>query len=440
MLMITDTTSHRVLAPLVETVKKALFAAGIDCAVYDEVNKNPTTEHVESALVMAEEVAPDCLVSVGGGSTHDAAKAVRALYGNLQQASVYDIEGVEEIAEGFTPLLKHVTVSTTSGSSAELSRLAIITDTVHHEKISIIDPRLTPTVTCNDTLLLLSQPPDLVASSGMQALSHAMEAFLSTASSPITDAAALHAIRLIHAYLRRAVQSPKPLDEEDESMKAHEMLTYAEFLSGLAFNSAGLGLTHTISNQMSALYPSVSVSECTSVVLPHVLQYYGEQGTNEHGGKSKNNVVELFVDLAAALGCSASATYSATTAVPAVIRSVARLASDVNQPETIKELNARVRAGMKIDDIPEIAAKALTDPGGMTAPRHPSLGEMESLICRAWDSGLTGTAAADFLKETPVAESHAKHIRVKSSEYVDFNDAAAAMIEENEKEEEEMIE
>ena len=412
-----------------ETVKSSLFAAGVDCAVFDEVCRNPTTEHVEAALLMAEEVAPDCLVSVGGGSCHDSAKIVRALYGNSQQRDVHELEGVDELAE--TPKLEHFAISTTQGSSAEMTRLAVITDPLQFRKMSIIDPRLTPTVCCNDTSLLLSQPPDLVASSGIQALSHAIEAFLSPASSPISDAAALHAIRLIHAYLRRAVQLPKGEEEEEDFDKAHEMLTHAEFLSGLALNSAGLGLTHALSNQMSAQYPSqVSVSECTSVLLPHVLQYYGEQSTKGDCGK-KTDVAELFVDVAAALGC---ATSSAAAAIPAVVRSVARLASDVNQPETIKEMNARAKAMMKLDDVPEIASKAMQDPGGVTAPFHPSLGEMEHIICRAWSFGLTGAANVGFLKETLfTTTSRAKNIRfdrVKSSEYLDFNDAAA-MIEED---------
>ena len=349
----------------------------------------------------------------------------------------------------------HFAVSTTSGSSAELTRLAVINDPLRHEKFSIVDERLTPTVTCDDTLLLLSQPPELVSASGMQALSHAMEAFLSTASCPVTDAAALHAIRLIHTYLRRAAQSPPP--DEEEFLKAHEMLTYAEFLSGLAFNSAGLGLTHAICNQMSAIHPKVNVSECTSVILPHVLQYYGEQNLEENleeeeaSKQKKTDVAELFVDLAAALGCPAPATSSAAAAVPAVVCSVARLASDLKLPETLQELNARCAgAEMKLDAIPEVASKALTDPGGMTAPCHPTLGEVESLICRAWDSGLTGafppevrsvdeTARAAHNteeKETPhppvkeLSWSVRYNRAGKGSQYVDFNDDAAAMIEE----------
>ena len=138
----------------------------------NEVSQNPTTQHVKAALLMAEEVGADCLVSVGGGSTHDAAKAVRALFGNTQQSEVEELEGVDELAE--TPILKHFAVSTTSGSSSELTRLAIITDPLRHVKMSIVDERLIPTVACDDTTLMMSQPPELIAASGVQALAHAV--------------------------------------------------------------------------------------------------------------------------------------------------------------------------------------------------------------------------------------------------------------------------
>lgn len=401
-LIITDTISRRHHLPIVETVRRELFSVGVDLAQFDEVSQNPTTEQVNAALQMAEEVSADCLVSVGGDSTHDAAKAVRALFGNTQQSLVEELEGVDELAEN--PLLQHFAVSTTSGSSSELTRLAIITDSLRHEKVSIVDQRITPTVACDDTLLMHSQPPELIAASGFHALAHAVEAYLSTASTPVTDAAALHAIRLISTHLRRAVQSPP---DQDEFVKAQEMLTYAEFLAGLAFNSAGLGLTHAMSNQTCALYPSVPLAECTSVILPHVLHFYGEANVD---GDDKQNVADLFVDLAAALGCRPAAD-AAAAAVPAVVRAVAQLAADIELPETLRELDAKRRAGMKKDDIPEIALKVVTDPGGVTSPRKLKLGEVESLFFRAWDSGPTGY-----------------NQRVQSSEYVDFNDAAA-MIE-----------
>lgn len=435
-LIITDTSSHRHLVPIVQTVQRELFAAGVDCSMFDEVGPNPTTQHVQAALLMVKEVGADSLVSVGGGSTHDAAKAVRALYGNTQQSEVAEIEGVDELAEN--PILKHFAVSTASGSSSELTRLAIITDPIKHVKMSIVDQRITPMVACNDTTLMMSQPPELIAGSGLQALAHAMEAFLSTASTPVTDAAALHAIRLISTCLRRAVQSP-----EDE--KARDMLTYAEFLAGLSFNSAGLGLTHAMSNQLCALYINLPFSECSSIILPHVLQYYSEK--NMDGGFE---VAELFVDLAAALGCPAATSPSA--AIPAVVCSVARLACDVELPETLSELNAMRKAGMKKDDIPEVAAKALTDLSVITAPCDPKLGEVESLFCRAWDTAMTGAASLEVGSNAPANATKLKKAadpeipkkvaaRGKSkkkiswtmrynqlgkpSEYVDFNDAAA---------------
>lgn len=414
-LIITDITYLREEC---RQVQRVIFSAGIDCSVFDEVDQNPTTHHVQAALLMAEEVAADCLVSVGGGSTHDTAKAVRALFGNEQQSEVDEIEGVDELMQ--TPILKHFAVSTTSGSSSELTRLAIITDPLNHVKMNVVDRRITPTVACNDTILMASQPSELIAASGVLALAHAVEAFLSTASTPVTDATSLHSIRLISTYLRRAVKSP-------DDLKACDMLTYAEFLAGLSFNSAGLGLTHAMSSQLGTLYPNVPLSQCSAVILPHVLQYYTEE--NVHN----DDVAELFVDLAEALRCPAAACLSPAAAIPAVIHSVAQLTSDVELPGTLGELSARLGAGLRKDDIPEVAAKTLSDMGGITAPCKPKLGQVEDIFCCAWDANVISSASLPVSVDAVAKPTEEKSCRMRHdqldgcSEYIDFNDAAALL-------------
>jgi len=370
-LVITGDRTFDVTGVIPELRAVLLEDAGLKVEIFDEVTQNPTTQQVRAAVIMAEEIDADCIVSVGGGSCHDAAKLVRALYRNgAGQTSVEELEGVDNVRGA--PFAPHYAVSTTatSGSSSELTRLAVISDPLNHKDMSVIDHSLTPSVSCVVTAPTRGRP-ELIAASGLLALGHAVEAFLSTASSPVTDAAAIHSIRLLSSYLRRAVQ-----DKDDEF--ARDMVSYADFLAGLAFNSAGLGWTVAMGNATCAIYINARVSECVAVYLPHVLEFYG-QGSDA--------TKELFVDVAEAMGVSAA---SPKDAVAAVVLAVARLAADVDIPGTIRELTAHRKLEMHKSAIPEMAEKALRDPASVTAPRDAKIGDIEHLFVQAWEETKAG--------------------------------------------------
>jgi alcohol dehydrogenase len=365
---------------------KELFDAGTDAFIFSDVELNATTENVAAALLMAYEYDVDSIISAGGGSAHDVAKAVRALYRNPEQDAVQELVGVDEIAAGWIPAVPHFAVSTCMGACSALTRLAVITDPLHQETLEIVDWRITPSVSCDDTLLMLEQPREIIAAAGVESLAHACEAFLSNASTPVTDANALHAIRLLSSYLRAAVTST-PKDT-----KALDMINYGMFLAGVSFNSAGLGLSHAIANALCAKYINLPSSELLAVMLPHVLEFYGEQSE-----EMNDDAAELFVDLAEAMGCPK--TSSPASAVKCVVQSVARLVSDVELPQTLSEVNARQSSTiMRIDDVPEIAAKAMCDcVPGVTSARHPTLGEAENLILQAWRTSKCGECGDAFI-------------------------------------------
>jgi alcohol dehydrogenase len=155
-----------------------------------------------------------------------------------------------------------VAVNTTAGTAAEMTRFCIITDEERHVKMAIVDWRLTPTMAVNDPALMVGMPKGLTAATGMDALTHCIEAYVSTISNPVTDANALQGIKLIATYLPQAVADGK-------NMKARDMMAYAEFLAGMAFNSASLGYVHAMAHQLGAYY-NAAHGVCNAVLLPVV--------------------------------------------------------------------------------------------------------------------------------------------------------------------------
>lgn len=172
---------------------------------------------------------------------------------------IADYEGLDRSAKPQLPL---ISINTTAGTASEMTRFCIITDEARHIKMAIVDKHVTPILSVNDAALMAGMPPKLTAATGMDALTHAVEAYVSTAATPITDAQALMAAELIGRYLRRAVANGK--DEE-----AREQMAYAQFLAGMAFNNASLGYVHAMAHQLGGFY-DLPHGVCNAVLLPHV--------------------------------------------------------------------------------------------------------------------------------------------------------------------------
>lgn len=168
----------------------------------------------------------------------DCAKAIGIVVYN--GGLINDYEGVGKVTKGIPSL---ITVNTTAGTASEMTSFTIITDTKRHIKMAIVDPRITPDVAVNDPELMVSMPPALTAATGMDALTHAVEAYVSTMATPTTDAAAIKAIELISKYLPEAVA-------HGEDVRTRDMMTQAEYLAGIAFNNASLGYVHSMAHQL----------------------------------------------------------------------------------------------------------------------------------------------------------------------------------------------
>jgi alcohol dehydrogenase len=238
-LIVTD--AGLVKAGLVAQVQNQLQAADIQSFVFDGVQPNPTTANVGAGLALLREKNGDSVISLGGGSPHDCAKAIALVAVNGGQ--IQDYEGVDKSAKPQLPL---VAINTTAGTASEMTRFCIITDESRHIKMAIVDKHTTPILSVNDPETMLGMPASLTAATGMDALTHAVEAYVSTAANPITDACALKAVSLIAANLRAAVGN-------GQDMAARENMAYAQFLAGMAFNNASLGYVHAMAHQADDL-------------------------------------------------------------------------------------------------------------------------------------------------------------------------------------------
>ena len=254
-LVITD--RGLVATGLVGRATEALQAAGIDSIVFDRVEPNPTVTQVEAAIAAGAGHGVDMLVSIGGGSAHDCAKMVALVATN--GGDVRDYEGTDRAAGPGLPL---VAVNTTAGTGADVSRFAVISDTERKVKMVIADRRVVPAVAINDPLTTTRMPKAVTMASGLDALTHAVEAYASTAASDFTDLLSLRAVELVNRHLTRAIEHGDDLD-------AREGMMLASLYAGLAINSALVGATHALAHALGALL-DLPHGVCNGILLPHV--------------------------------------------------------------------------------------------------------------------------------------------------------------------------
>ncbi|POZ62919.1 L-threonine dehydrogenase [Chromobacterium alticapitis] len=331
-LIVTD--QGLVKAGLADKVAGMLAEADIEPVIFDGVHANPSCANVNAGLALLREKQCDVVVSLGGGSPHDCAKGIALVAVN--GGKIQDYEGVDKSAKPQLPL---VAINTTAGTASEMTRFCIITDESRHIKMAIVDRHTTPILSVNDPETMAGMPASLTAATGMDALTHAVEAYVSTIATPITDACALKAVELIAGFLRRAVKN-------GQDMEAREQMAYAQFLAGMAFNNASLGYVHAMAHQLGGFY-DLPHGVCNAVLLPHV-QAFNAAVAGERLG-----------DVAIALG-------EKTRSAEAAIAAIKRLSADVGIPAGLAQL------GVKEADIPTLADNALKDACGLTNPRKAS--------------------------------------------------------------------
>ena len=338
---------------ILETVEGYLKAKKMDYAVYSDTIPNPTDQNVEAGLEVYKKEKCDAIISLGGGSSHDCGKGIGLVASN--GGKIHDFEGVDKSAKPMPPFLA---VNTTAGTASEMTRFCIITDTSRKVKMAIVDWRTTPNTAIDDPALMLGMPPALTAATGMDALTHAVEAFVSTAATPMTDACAEKAISLIAKYLRKAVGS-------GQDVNAREKMAHAQYLAGMAFNNASLGYVHAMAHQLGGFY-DLPHGECNAILLPWVCEF------------NLNAKIERFGKVGELLG-ERTPYLSERDAAVAGVAAIRKLSSDVGIPSGLIELGNRYGKKVQEKDIPTMTGNAQKDACGLTNPRRATDADISAI-------------------------------------------------------------
>lgn len=336
---------------MISAITQKLNEAGIETTVFDGVKPNPTVTNVEDGLAILKENNCDMVVAVGGGSPIDAAKAIALLATNA--GKIEDYAGIDVSKNPQLPL---IAINTTAGTGSELTRFTIITDEINHIKMAIVDSNVTPLISVNDSELMKGMPPALTAATGMDALTHAIEALVSTAATPFTDALAEKAIPMIFEHLPKAV-------EDGGDMEAREAMMYAEAAAGAAFNSASLGAVHALAHQAGGLL-DMPHGQANAILLPHVLEY-----------NAPSCLPQIRV-IAKLLG-SDGEKLSDKDVADAVIWKIKQLSKEVGIPKGLSEF------GVKEEHLPVLAENALKDACIFTNPRKATKEELIEVLRKA---------------------------------------------------------
>jgi len=328
-LIVTDKFLVKIANGPVEQVIKFLKEADVESVIYDGVEPNPKDTNVADGLKIYQKENCDIIVTVGGGSPHDCGKGIGIAA--THEGDLYDYAGIEKLVNPLPPI---IAVNTTAGTASEVTRHAVITNTKTKVKYVIVSWRNTPLVSINDPMLMLDKPPALTAATGMDALTHAVEAYITLGANPVTDAAAIQAIKLIANNLRQAVAY-------GHNIEARENMAYASLLAGMAFNNAGLGYVHAMAHQLGGLY-DMPHGVANAILLPHVARY---------------NLIsnpQKYANMAEFLGENIDG-LSVMEAAEKAIDALTRLSKDVGIPSGLSEL------GVKEEDFEYMAKMAMID-------------------------------------------------------------------------------
>lgn len=329
-------------------VTKLLDEAGVDYALYDGIVPNPTIQNVKDGLAFVKEAQADCIIAIGGGSPIDTAKAIAIIATNPEFSDVISLEGVADTKHPCLPILA---VPTTSGTAAEVTINYVITDEENHRKFVCVDPHDIPLVAFVDSDMMMGMPKSLAAATGMDAMTHAIEGFITKGAWEMTDMLHIKAIEIIGRSLKDSVNGDQA---------GREAMALGQYIAGMGFSNVGLGLVHGMAHPLSAWYNIPHGVACASL-LPTIMKY------------NKDFTGEKYREIASVLGIEGAETMSLEDVRDAACQAIDQLSKDVGIPATISEL------GVKEEDIPAIAKDALNDVCTPGNPRDTTLEEIIEL-------------------------------------------------------------
>jgi alcohol dehydrogenase len=348
-LLVTDKGLSK--AGMADQIKVLLEGAGIPTVIFDGAEPNPTDLNVRAGLKIYQENACDIIVTLGGGSSHDTGKGIGIVATN--GGDIREYAGIDTVAKALPPL---IAINTTAGTASEMTRFAVIINTDTHVKMIFATPRITPAIAINDPVLMVGMPPALTAATGMDALTHAVEAYVAALMNPVTDACALAAIRLVADWLPAAVAN-------GDNLEARDKMAYAEYLAGMAFNNAGIGIVHAMAHQPGALLNKPH-GVCNAILLPH--------------GCSFNLIAmpKRFADVAAAMGVNIAG-LTAMEAAEKGVEAIRKLSRMIGIPAGLSDI------GVKESDIPALSDNAIKDICCFFNPRKIALEDIQRIYKEA---------------------------------------------------------
>ncbi len=340
---------------LLKIVTNPLEKADKEYRVFNDVVPDPPVEKIVEGVKAVLDYAPDCLIAVGGGSSIDSAKAIR------------------EFAERMTSQkMGLIAIPTTSGTGSEVTAFSVITDSVHHVKYPLVSESLLPDEAILDESLVMSVPQNVTADTGMDVLTHAIEAYTSINNNEFSAALAEKSVEICGAFLLRAY-----LDGNDAH--ARRKMHVASCLAGLAFNSASLGLNHGMAHQLGANF-HIPHGRANAMLLPHIIEY--NSGINIHSRSQKEypKQVKKYVSLARLLGLQ---NFNTITTVRALVNWIQFMNKEMNIPLSVSQLGT-VSGAEYFAKIPEMAEAALKDACTATNPKVPTYEEVVKIYQDLW--------------------------------------------------------
>ena len=340
-----------IAAGWLQELQDNLDEAGVRHILFDQVTPNPRDHEVMSGVALYHQAACDVIVALGGGSVIDCAKGISVIASN--GGHILDYEGVDAIPLPGQPL---ICIPTTAGTAADISQFAIINAIERRTKIAIISKIVVPDVALVDPETTLTMPADLTAFTGLDALTHAIEAFVSSASSPMSDVHALAAIRGVRQHLLAAVSNPGDL-------VAREQMMLASLQAGMAFSNASLGATHAMAHSLGG-YLDLPHGECNALLLPAVVDF------------NYNGAEERFIQIGLALGLDMKRGNSA--------QKLLRIMDDINGlRHQVGIKGGLAERGVSSGSVPDLAEHAIRDSCIYTNPRRASRSDLRTIYAEA---------------------------------------------------------
>lgn len=328
-------------------VTDVLDNADIDYEIYSEIKPNPTIENVQTGVAAFKASGADCIIAIGGGSSMDTAKAIGIIIKNPDFADVRSLEGVAPTTNKCVPI---IAIPTTAGTAAEVTINYVITDTEKNRKMVCVDPKDIPIVAVVDPDMMSSMPKGLTAATGMDALTHAIEGYITAGAWELSDMFHLKAIEIISNSLRGAVEN---------TPEGREGMALGQYVAGMGFSNVGLGIVHSMAHPLGALYDTPH-GVANAIILPTVMEY----NAPATGEKYRN--------IAKAMGVDGVDGMTLDEARKAAVNAVKKLSKDVGIPENLKDI-------VKPEDVDFLAQSAYDDACRPGNPRETSVEEIKEL-------------------------------------------------------------